>query len=274
MVSPLLLAPLAAGTGIGGYYGIRALTGPKLLARQPHPSYTYAQILAMFARRDGIDQKPAEYKRVERQPADTKQVVITHLVRTTMGAPQPTPPEPYPSNRVPWVTQCMRNVRSALVNAGRGNEDARCAFCLSVIETGWGKSAWDHDYANVKAGSAYYGNPDTIKSGYMWTKTPESAGVHVLIDRGHSLDCYHSFGDMAGFFHYQGRLFTQYPNFVGVRDAWARGGYDGLIAGEDILARGGYSGTGKLGRRADAYAYWRRMTRQMERWEDRGFWNP
>lgn len=273
MIETVALAGVGAGVGVGGYYGVRALTGPFLKAKEPL-SLSYAQILERFARRDGITEKPAEYKLARTQPDGTRQVPITHLVRTTMGAPLPTPVPRYPSNDVRWLTQCMRNVRAALVNSGRGDEDARCAFCLSVIETGWGKTAWDHDYANVKASSAYYGNPDTIRAGFMWTKTPESAGVHVLIDRVRSLDCYHSFANMADFFHYQGRLFTQYPNFLGVRPGWRVGGLPGLYMGEDSLASGGYSGTGRLGRRADAYAYWRRMTRQMPNWEDRGAWNP
>lgn len=267
-----------AATAVGSYYGLRALLGPSLLPRGENAlpiTDEYRALLERFARRNGIIDHPAEYRMAETMPAGARQVPVLMRKRTPTGTPLTLPLERYPSNNKPWLVQSIKNLRSAMVEAGRGSEDVRCAFLLTAIETGWGKIGWNYNLGNVKGSSAYFGNPDTIKSGFMWTKTPESNGVYVLVDRVHSLDCYHSFDTWGGYCRYQGRLFSpQYPIYNGVKEAWTVGGVMGLYAGEDILAKGGYSGTGSVGRRTDAYAYWRRMRRLFpDTWDNRSWWN-
>lgn len=275
-----VIAGVVAGGGVvtvGGYFAARAVLGPVTKERNPSTipiDEDYRALLQRFARRDGVIDRPAEYRLAKTQPAGTRQVPIVMRLRTPTGNPQPLPPERYPSNRKPWLEQSLRNLRAAMVDAGRGSEDVRCAFCLTVIETGWGKIGWNWNMGNVKGSSAYYGNAETIASGVMWTKTPESNGVYVLVDRVRSLDCYHSFPNWSAYCRYQARLFTEYPNFRGVIGAWSAGGLQGLFEGERILARGGYSGSGTVARLADARAFWARMVRLFPTtWENRNYWN-
>jgi hypothetical protein len=273
-VALIATALAGAGAGVGSYYASRTIIGPNVRERGTlHVQPSSAELLARFARRDGKQEKPREYMLTDSQPSGSRQVPILPLQRTATGMPLALPLARYPSNDKAWITQSLRNARAALVTAGRGAEDVRCSFCLTVIETGWGKCAWNHDYGNVKGTSAYWGNPSTIRQGFMWTRTPESTGCYVLVDRVRSLDCYHAFADWAGYARYQRRLFTEYRAFRGVCDAWQVGGLNGLLAGEDILAKGGYSGTGQMGRRADARAYWARMRRLFPNWETRSAWN-
>lgn len=280
-MSAVAIAAGVAGTAVtatASYYGLRALLGPSLIPRgedaQPITEQ-YRALLDRFALRDGIHDHPAEYKPASSMPDGARQVPVLMRKRTPTGDPLALPLERYPSNNKTWLVQSLKNLRTALVNSGRGDEDVRCAFCLTAIETGWGKIGWNWNLGNVKGSSAYYGNPDTIRAGYLWTKTPESVGAYVLVDRVNSLDCYHAFSTWADYCHYQGRLFSpQYRIYNGVRESWKVGGIMGLYAGEDILARGGYSGTGSVGRRADAYAYWRRMRRLFpDTWDNRSWWN-
>lgn len=277
MSAIVVASALAAGgvASVGSYYGIRALTGPVTLQREPVKyTETYQQLLARFARRDGVVERPREYVLARSQPSGTRQVPILPLSRTPTGLPLPLPPERYPSNRKDWIRQSLANLRTAMSAAGRGDEDVRCAFCLTVIETGWGKIGWNWNMGNVKGSSAYHGNAETIANGFLWTRTPESIGAYVLVDRVNSLDCYHAFENWTAYCRYQARLLTEYPNFRGVREAWRVGGIEGLYAGERIFAKGGYSGTGEMGRLADARAYWSRMRRLFQtEWESRGVWN-
>lgn len=276
MVAPVVVAGVVLGGGaasVGGYYGARAVLGPVTKDQESTPySDDYKLLLQRFARRDGVVDKPAEYQLARTMPAGARQVPILMRARTALGSPQPLPPERYPSNRVAWVRQMMVNQRQALKAAGRGAEDARCAACLSVIESGWGKTAWCWNVANIKGTGAVYGNSDTIASGYVWTKTPEASGCYVLIDRVRSLDCYLAFDSWGDFARYQKRLFT--TRYQGVVEGWTLGGLDGLYAGERVLAARGYSGTGTLGRLADARAFWSRMRRLFPAdWENREAWN-
>lgn len=173
---------------------------------------------------------------------------------------------------IPGRAQLCSVYKQAMIDAGRGDEDWRCALYLFALETAWGRACFWRNSGNRKARPGWDESSDSV-----FTTNPHASCAYILTDRLHSTDFYYGFDTWADTLKDEYHLLGEYkspgaahPFYDGVIQAYRQGDLDGLLRAREVMLRAGYSGPGPTSPQwpnfiaaelSEARGYWNHMAR-------------
>jgi hypothetical protein len=164
-----------------------------------------------------------------------------------------------------WLAQWCQTFRQAMLDAGRADEDWRCAGFLLMDESGWDCNGFNWNEGNRKIRP--HGNPDLFRSRRAWIASADPfTGLWVLHDGDASNDFYGALNSLADDRREELRLFSTHTNYAGVLDGFRAGDLAGLVQARRLMYDGGYTPTHlphDVAAQTEANGYWRVMTNHL-----------